>query len=234
MNDYWKTIPGYFCPWYEEGIPYIIPKLPSAGIILELGSAYGKSTCYWAEQLIKHDKNYDIITVDNWSLIVEKIHPVFKNLKEGKKIGKAWGGNISKIILQECTSKENLLKLQNCYLYNSPTMAELFAEYTEPYKSMITILNIDIYKEAQVIPANIQCVFDDICSEYQQWFSIIYDKLEVGGYYIFNKNAIFKDKEIMDYLNMFLAEKGIEIQNLLLKNTQSNVSEIKYFIKTTK
>ena len=38
----------------------------------------------------------------------------------------------------------------------------------------------------------------------------------------------------MSYLEMFLGDKGTEIQDLLLKNTESNVSEIKYFIKTTK
>ena len=50
MNDYWKTIPGYFYPWCEEGISYVIPKLPSSGTILDLGSAYGRSTWDWAEQ----------------------------------------------------------------------------------------------------------------------------------------------------------------------------------------
>ena len=235
MNDYWKSIPGYFYPWCEEGITHIIPKLPSTGIILELGSAYGKSTCYWAEQLIKHDKNYDIVTIDDWSLITEKIHPVFKNLKDGNKVGKEWGGNISKIILRnDCISKENLIKLQNCYLYNSPTQAELFADYTEPYKNMITTLNVDLFNEANVAPENVQCIFDSIGAGYENWFNTIYDKLEVGGYYIFDKQAIYKDEKVMGYLNMFLSEKGIEIQNLLLKNIQSNVSEIKYFIKTTK
>ena len=235
MNDYWKTIPGYFYPWCEEGISYVIPKLPSSGTILELGSAYGRSTCYWAEQLIKHSKNYNIVTVDNWSLIVEKIHPVFKNLKDGNKISKEWGGNISKIILDnKCTSTENLLKLQNCYLYNSPTMAELFADYTEPYKNMITALNVDLFNKANATPENVQCVFDSIGSGYEKWFDIIYSKLEVGGYYIFDKQAIYKDKKIMSYLEMFLGDKGTEIQDLLLKNTESNVSEIKYFIKTTK
>ena len=86
MNDYWKTIPGYFYTWSEEVITHIIPKLPSSGTILELGSAYGKSTCYWAEHLIRHGKNYNIITVDDWSLITEKIYPVFKNLKDGNKM----------------------------------------------------------------------------------------------------------------------------------------------------
>ena len=80
MNDYWKTIPGYFYTWSEEVITHIIPKLSSSGTILELGCAYGKSTCYWAEQLIKHRKNYDIVTIDDWSLITERIHPVFKKL----------------------------------------------------------------------------------------------------------------------------------------------------------
>ena len=54
----------------------------------------------------------------------------------------------------------NLLKLQNCYLYNSPTMAELFADYTEPYKNMITALNVDLFNEANATPENVQCVFD--------------------------------------------------------------------------
>ena len=235
MNDYWKTIPGYFPPTSAEGITYIIPELPSSGTILELGSAYGRSTCYWAGQLIKHGKNYDIVTIDDWSLITEKIHPLFKNLKEGNKVGKDWGGKISKITLQnDCTSKENLIKLQNCYLYNSPTMAELFDDYTEPYKNMITILDIDLFNKAHVVPANVQCIFDAIGSKYEKWFHIIYDKLEVGGYYIFDKQAMYKDKKIMGYLDQFLANKGTKIQDLLLENIQSNVSEIKYFIKTTK
>ena len=235
MNDYWKTIPGLFYPWSEVGITHIIPKLPSSGTILELGSAYGRSTCYWAEQLIKHSKNYNIITVDNWSLITEKIHPVFNNLRENKRIGKEWGGNISKIILKgDCTSKENLIKLQNCYLNNSPTMAELFDDYTEPYKNMITILDIDLFNQAHMAPENVQCVFDAIGSKYEKWFNIIYDKLEVGGYYIFDRQAIYRDKKIMDYLDQFLANKGTKIQDLQLKNIQMNVSEIKYFIKTTK
>ena len=134
----------------------------------------------------------------------------------------------------DCTSKENLIKLQNCYLNNSPTMAELFDDYTEPYKNMITILDIDLFNQAHMAPENVQCVFDAIGSKYEKWFNIIYDKLEVGGYYIFDRQAIYRDKKIMDYLDQFLANKGTKIQDLQLKNIQMNVSEIKYFIKTTK
>jgi len=155
-------IPGWFSPADANAIEQIASRLPTSGVLVELGSLFGRSASAWADAFERMNKKYTIYCVDTYCCTpfeISRIHQYIHTMD----------GDVS-LIADFLAGKESHFDAASRFL----------SKITN-----VTMVNHDIYEELPFLDS-IDCVFEDAFHTFDK-YNIAINK----WYPRLNENGIF-------------------------------------------
>ena len=151
MNNTIMDIPGWFSQDDINAIQNIAANLPDSGVLVELGSFFGRSASKWATILRGMNKNYKIYCVDTYCCTPEEIARIHNYLHH-------LDGDLS-LVQDFLDGKETHLEVATRLMSTIPELV---------------MVNHDIYGEEPFLDA-VDCVFEDAYHNFDK-YNIAVDK----------------------------------------------------------
>jgi hypothetical protein len=175
-----SDIPGWFSDNDAKAIEKIAEQLPKTGVLVELGSFFGRSGSIWAEIFRKQGKNYKIYCVDTYEYVPIMITKILDFVPRGKMQG----------------NMDLLQDFMNGDISHFDIAQRFLSKYPE-----ITMVRQDIYSNPPFVE-QVDCVFEDANHSKET-----YDHVVNKWYPLLTENGIFCGHDYSN-ISLFAELKG--------------------------